>query len=89
MMPTPMMNNKEIIKLKEVHNGFSERDIHSKAILSRDNDSLLKYKIQKNRMNSISSSAKEMESLKSEFISIKEELNEIRNLLLRITAGKQ
>jgi hypothetical protein len=40
-------------------------------------------------MNSISSSAKEMESLKSEFISIKEELNEIRNLLLRITAGKQ
>lgn len=79
---------KEIVKLKEVHNGFSERDIHSKAILSKDRDALLKYKIQKNRMNSLSSTAKDVESLRSEFLSLKEELSEIKNLLLKITTGK-
>lgn len=79
---------KEIIKLKETHNGFSERDIHSKAILSRDRDSLLKYKIQKTKMNSVASNMKDMESLKEEVLSIKEELSDIKNILLRITAGK-
>lgn len=83
------MMKQEIVKLKEIHNGFSERDIHSKAILNRDKDALLKYKIQKNRLNSVSSNAKEIESLKNEVISVREELNEIKNLLLKITVGKQ
>jgi hypothetical protein len=81
--------NSEIIKLKETHNGFSERDIHSKAIISKDADSLLKYKIQKNRMGHIASNARELESIRSEFNSLREELGEIKHLLLKITAGKQ
>ena len=81
--------NSEIIKLKETHNGFSERDIHSKAIISKDTDALLKYKIQKNRMTSISSNARELESIRSEFNSLREEMSEIKHLLLKITAGKQ
>lgn len=84
-----MMMKKEIVKLKETHNGFSERDIHSKAILSRDRDALLKYKIQKTKMNSVASNMKEMESIKEEVLSIREELSEIKNILLRITEGRQ
>jgi hypothetical protein len=80
---------KEIVKLKETHNGFSERDIHSKAILSRDKDSLLKYKIQRTKMNSVASNMKDMESLKEEVLSIKEELTEIKNILLKIISDKQ
>lgn len=74
----------EKIKLKEVHNGFSERDIHSKAILNQDRDALLKYKIQRQRTNKINESAADMTKFRIEISDIKMEVAEIKNLLLKL-----
>lgn len=77
----------EKIKLKEVHNGFSERDIHSKAILNQDVNALLRYKIQKNKLSSVSSTSNELQSLKAEFDTVKIEILEIKSLLQKIVKG--
>lgn len=79
--------NSEKIQLKEKHNGFSERDIHSKAILNQDKNALLKYKIQKSKLSNADVTSKELQSLKSEFIDMKQEIFEIKNLLHRIIRG--
>lgn len=76
------------IELKEGKDGFSHRDIHSKAILNGDIESLIKYKIQRNRMNAIHSSANEMKTIKADVESLRSELSEIKSLLLQITAGR-
>lgn len=76
------------IELKESKNGFSERDLHSKAILNKDSEMLLKYKIQKNKYLSMSSSVAEMENLKNDFQMLKNELSEIKTLLRQISEGK-
>lgn len=76
------------IELEEVRNGFSHRDMHSKAILNGDRDSLMKYKIQRNKMARMNSAASEMQDIKSEVESLRSELHEIKNLLLQITVGR-
>lgn len=79
----------EKIELKEAKNGFTERDLHSKAILNTDNNSLLKYKIQRNRFNNMASNGAEIENIKNDFLSLKSELCEIKQLLLQITTGNK
>jgi len=79
---------KSKIELSDAKNGFSERDLHSKAILNKDCDMLLKYKIQKNRMNNMASSLSEIETVKSEIQSLKSEMSEIKNILLKLVTGK-
>lgn len=74
----------EKIELKESNRGFTERDMHSKAILNGDKDSLLKYKIQRNKLIS---NANELQQIKKDFNSLQSELCEIKSLLLKITAG--
>lgn len=76
------------IELKDGKDGFSHRDTHSKAILNSDRESLIKYKIQRNRMNSIHSTANEMKTIKTDVESLRSELLEIKSLLLQITAGR-
>jgi len=75
------------IELEESRNGFSHRDMHSKAILNGDRDSLMKYKIQRNRMAKMNSTANEIQTIKTDVESLRSELLEIKNLLLQITAG--
>lgn len=79
--------NQEKIQLKENHNGFSERDIHSKAILNQDKNALLRYKIQKSKLSNAAVTSKELQSLKSEFIDMKEDMKEMKILLNRIIRG--
>lgn len=79
----------ENIELNEARNGFSHRDLHSKAILNSDSDSLLRYKIQRNKMRTLSASTSEIEKLRSEFTSLKSEISELKSLLLQITAGSK
>lgn len=76
------------IELKDAKNGFTERDLHSKAILNVNSDMLLKYKIQRNRMNTMASSLSELESVKNDIQSLKTEMSEIKNILLQLAAGK-
>lgn len=79
-----MMIHSEKIKLKEVHNGFSERDIHSKAILNQDRDAFLKYKIQRQRTSRIDENAADMTKFRTEVLELKSEVAEIKNLLLKL-----
>lgn len=78
----------KIIELKEAKDGFSHRDIHSKAILNGDKESLIKYKIQRSRMAKMNSTVNEIQTIKTEVESLRGELLEIKNLLLQITAGR-
>lgn len=80
---------KQKIELSENKNGFTERDMYSKAILNTDPESLLKYKIQRNRYKMLSIRNSEIENLKNEYQSLKEEIGEIKTLLLQIAAGKK
>lgn len=77
----------ETLQLKEVHNGFSERDIRSKAILNNDIDSLLKYKIQQNKMSNASNSFQDLKMIKIEFDNMKTEMAEIKRMLETIVRG--
>ena len=79
--------NSEKIKLKEVHNGFSERDIHSKAILNQDKNALLRYKIQRNRLNIVTSTSQELKTMREEFDELKTEITELKSLLQKIARG--
>lgn len=65
--------------------GFTERDSMSKAILNTDMDSLLKYKIQRRRMNELNRSKEELVAVKDEIACMKSDLCEIKALLLQIT----
>ncbi len=79
--------NSEKLKLKEVHNGFSERDIHSKAILNQDRSALLKYKIQRNRLDSAASTSNDLRAMREEFDELKTEITELKSLLQKIARG--
>ena len=79
----------EKIKLAEPLNGFTERDKHSKAILNTDMDSLLKYKIQKRKISDINKSRNEIALIRDEVDSIKSDLSEIKQLLLKITKERE
>lgn len=74
------------IKMKEIVGGFTERDSNSKALLNTDMDSLLKYKIQK-RIRSETTS--EIESVKRDVVLMKNELSEIKELLLSIAKPRE
>jgi len=73
------------VELKEKALGFTERDINSKAILNTDSSALLKYKIQKHRSEKLRENAAELHKVKNDINNIKDELCEIKNLLLKIT----
>ena len=75
----------EKIKLAEPLNGFTERDKHSKAILTTDMDSYLKYKIQKRNMSDINKSTQEINIIRNEVSELKKDLTEIKSMLLQIT----
>ena len=70
----------EKIKMKEIVGGFTERDVESKALLNTDMESLLKYKIQKRRL----SGSQDVEKIRAEVQNLKNELIEIKQLLLTI-----
>lgn len=75
----------EKLKIIEPVSGFTERDAASKAILNTDVDSLLKYKIQKRKASDINRNMNEIESIRQEVFQIKNDLVEIKSLLLNIT----
>ena len=77
----------ENLKLKESHNGFSERDIHSKAILNQDKNALLRYKIQRSRMIEMSEKSHEIQTIREELNDIKNEFHEMKLLLKKIAKG--
>lgn len=79
----------ENIELKERINGFSERNVHSKAIINSDANSLLNYKIQRNRVRVMNETAYGMNKMKSEIEEMKSDLNEIKNLLLKLTGSNK
>ncbi len=79
----------EKIKIAEPIRGFTERDRNSKAILNTDMDSLLKYKIQKRKISDINKSRNEIALIRTEVDSIKSDLSEIKQLLLKITKERQ
>ena len=70
------------IELSEPIHGFTERDAHSKALLNTDLSGLMKYKMQRQRHFE---SIQEMNRVKSDIVSLKDELKEIKELLLMIT----
>ena len=75
----------EKILIAEPVRGFTERDRNSKAILNTDIDSLLKYKIQKRKLSDINKSRNEIVIIREEIDNIKLDINEIKQLLLKIT----
>jgi hypothetical protein len=79
----------EKIKIAEPIRGFTERDKNSKAILNTDMDSLLKYKIQKRKISDINKSRNEITLIRGEVDTIKSDLSEIKQLLLKITKERQ
>ena len=79
----------ENIKIAEPVRGFTERDRNSKAILNTDMDSLLKYKIQKRKISDINKSRNEIALIRGEVDSIKSDLSEIKQLLLKITKERE
>jgi len=78
-----MRQNK--IPIADPINGFTERDANSKAILNTDINSLLKYKIQKRKISDIDKTRDEIQAIYSEVDDIKNDIREIKNLLLLIT----
>ncbi len=79
----------EKIKIAEPVRGFTERDKNSKAILNTDMDALLKYKIQKRKISDIDKSRNEITLIRGEVDTIKSDLSEIKQLLLKITKERQ
>jgi hypothetical protein len=70
------------IELSEPIHGFTHRDAHSKALLNTDLNGLTKYKLQRERHFK---GIQEMEKVKTDISSLKEELVEIKQLLLMIS----
>ncbi len=75
----------ERIELKEKVSGFTERDLHSKAILNTDTAGLLRYKIQRQKTIKMNEGVQDMSRFREEMSSLKQEMSEIKNLLLKIT----
>jgi len=80
-----MISSKNKVLDIEPVRGFTERDIHSKAILNTDMDSLLKYKIQKRKFTDINKGAEELSQIRNEVHLMKTELSDIKRMLLQIT----
>jgi hypothetical protein len=80
-----MISSKNKVPIIEPVRGFTERDIHSKAILNTDMDSLLKYKIQKRKFTDINKGAEELSQIRNEVHLMKTELSDIKRMLLQIT----
>ena len=80
-----MISSKNKVPIIEPVRGFTERDIHSKAILNTDVDSLLKYKIQKRKFTDINKGAEELSQIQNEVHLMKTELSDIKRMLLQIT----
>jgi len=72
----------ERLELREKVLGFTERDAHSKALLNTDMNGLIKYKMQKQRHTE---SVQEFNRMKEEICGLKDDLCEIKKLLLAIT----
>ena len=72
------------LKILEPVSGFTERDAHSKAILNTDIDLLLKYKIQRRKM----ANSKEIENIREDVTNLKNEMIEIKELLLTLIKSK-
>ena len=79
----------EKIKVIEPVQGFTERDLASKAILNTDIDALLRYKIQKRKISDINRNRTELNAMQVEIEGIKSDLGEIKNLLLKITKERE
>jgi hypothetical protein len=75
----------ETIELKEKASGFTERDLHSKAILNTDTAGLLRYKIQRQKTVKMNEGVAEVQRVREELTALKSEMNEIKQLLLKIT----
>jgi len=73
------------IELKEKASGFTERDLHSKAILNTDSSGLLRYKIQRQKSLKLNEGVAEVQRVREEIHSMKTEMEEIKKLLLKIT----
>jgi hypothetical protein len=73
------------IELKEKVLGFTERDLHSKAILNTDAAGLLKYKIQKQKNTRLNEGVAEVQRVREELSALKSEMFEIKQLLSKIT----
>ncbi len=70
------------IELSEPIHGFTERDAHSKALLNTDLNGLKKYKLQRERHFQ---NIQEMNRVKSDIVSLKNDLKEIKDILLVIS----
>jgi hypothetical protein len=70
------------IELSEPIHGFTERDAHSKALLNTDLSGLMKYKLQRERHFQ---NIQEMNRVKSDIVSLKNDLKEIKDILLVIS----
>ena len=81
-----MMNKVRVI---EPVQGFTERDMSSKAILNTDIDALLRYKIQKRKISDINRNRNELTAMQVEIDGIKSDLGEIKSLLLKITKERE
>ena len=79
----------EKVKVIEPVQGFTERDLSSKAILNTDIDALLRYKIQKRKISDINRNRTELNAMQVEIEGIKSDLGEIKNLLLKITKERE
>lgn len=75
----------ERIELKEKVLGFTERDLHSKAILNTDTAGLLRYKIQRQKSTRLNEGVAEVQRVREELSALKGEMSEIKQLLLKIT----
>lgn len=76
----------ERLELKEKVSGFTERDMNSKAILNTDLSGLLSYKIKKHRTYRLNEDVAEIQKVKDELSSMRNEMLEIKQLLLKITS---
>ena len=74
------------VRVIEPVQGFTERDMSSKAILNTDIDALLRYKIQKRKISDINRNRNELTAMQVEIDGIKSDLGEIKSLLLKITS---
>ena len=79
----------EKVRVIEPVQGFTERDLSSKAILNTDIDALLRYKIQKRKISDINRNRTELTAMQVELDNIKNDLGEIKSLLLKITKERE
>lgn len=73
------------IELSDPIYGFTERDAHSKALLNTDLNGLKKYKLQRERHFQ---NIQEMNRVRSDISSLKDEMREIKQLLISLTQNK-